>query len=148
VAVHIAETVPRSVEQVHARYIHMRDLETAAAISGLLAEGLDFAELAAAHSIDALTAQFGGDLGTFAMGTLLIPELEEAAFALSPGITSDIIAAEYDGETRYFIVETLEVIPMKELSNLEYSQKVSLEYEKWLGGLREEATISIVVDAP
>jgi peptidyl-prolyl cis-trans isomerase D len=49
-----------------------------------LDEGRDFAKLAAQHSRDPLTASKGGDVGYFERGQML-PEFDEAAFALKPG---------------------------------------------------------------
>jgi peptidyl-prolyl cis-trans isomerase SurA len=55
--------------------------------------GEDFALLAKTYSQDP-NATAGGDLGWFAKGTML-PEFEEAAFALQPGQISDIVETQY-----------------------------------------------------
>ncbi len=55
--------------------------------------GEDFAALAKQHSEDASAAQ-GGDLGFFSRGKM-VPPFEEAAFALAPGATSEIIESPY-----------------------------------------------------
>jgi peptidyl-prolyl cis-trans isomerase SurA len=55
--------------------------------------GEDFALLAKTYSQDPNAAD-GGDLKWFARGTML-PEFEEAAFALQPGQISDIVETQY-----------------------------------------------------
>ncbi len=63
-----------------------------AEINGLrdqLAEGADFADIAEKHS-DCASAASGGELGEFAKGEM-VPEFEEAAFALKPGGTSAVV---------------------------------------------------------
>ncbi|HTK05384.1 MAG TPA: peptidylprolyl isomerase [Candidatus Eisenbacteria bacterium] len=66
--------------------------------------GADFAELAKANSADPGSAQQGGDLGWFNKG-MMVPEFEEAAFALKPGETSDVIKTQFG----YHIIRTEEV---------------------------------------
>ena len=56
--------------------------------------GADFAELARANSEDLATAGSGGDMGYSSRQTML-PPLANAAYALSPGQVSDIIATPY-----------------------------------------------------
>jgi peptidyl-prolyl cis-trans isomerase SurA len=58
-----------------------------------LAAGESFEDLAREYSEDA-SAQFGGDLGTFGRG-VLVPEFEEAAFALEPGEVSGIVPTRF-----------------------------------------------------
>jgi len=59
-----------------------------------LRRGESFAELARAESDDPASARRGGDLGYVARGTLA-PAVEEAAFSLSPGKTSGVIASPF-----------------------------------------------------
>lgn len=56
--------------------------------------GADFAELARANSEDLATAGSGGDMG-YSNRQKLLPPLASAAYALSPGQVSDIIATPY-----------------------------------------------------
>ena len=63
-------------------------------IQALLTAGGDFATIARAHSEDPGSASLGGDLGCFSPGTL-VPEFEEAAFALKPGETSEPVLSPY-----------------------------------------------------
>ena len=53
-----------------------------------LNEGRDFAAVAMEYSLDAPTREIGGDIGYFALGTL-IPEFESACMALEVGEVSD-----------------------------------------------------------
>jgi peptidyl-prolyl cis-trans isomerase SurA len=52
--------------------------------------GEDFVELAREHSDDVGTASLGGDLGWFRRGQM-VPEFENAAFALGPGRVSNVV---------------------------------------------------------
>ena len=56
-------------------------------------EGVDFAELAKAHSED-VSAGSGGDLGELERGKM-VPELEEAVFSMKQGEVSGIIRSPY-----------------------------------------------------
>lgn len=71
-------------EEVHARHILVDSEAEANAIIQDLNNGADFAEEAKAKSTDQGSAPQGGDLGFFAKGRM-IPEFEQAAFALQPG---------------------------------------------------------------
>ena len=68
-----------------------------AKIESLLAQargGVDFSLLATQHSEDAGTAKKGGDLGFFERGKM-VPQFDEAAFALKPGEISDVVESRY-----------------------------------------------------
>jgi peptidyl-prolyl cis-trans isomerase D len=55
--------------------------------------GEDFGELAMEYSDDT-SAQFGGDLGSFGPGQM-VPPFEQAAFAMGPGATSDLVETQF-----------------------------------------------------
>jgi peptidyl-prolyl cis-trans isomerase D len=56
--------------------------------------GADFAAVARRVSEDQGSAAQGGDLGCFGRGRM-VPEFEQAAFALSPGAVSDLVRTPY-----------------------------------------------------
>lgn len=91
-------------EQVRARHILVtygdesaRSKEEALAFAESLKqqldEGADFAELATLHSECPSSAR-GGDLGQFGKGQM-VPEFENAAFALEPGEISDVVETSF-----------------------------------------------------
>ena len=128
--------VAETAEQVHPRQILVRDQELAEDILANLQSGAEFATLALRY--DPLT---GGDLGWFPRGYILLPEIEEASFALQPGEYSEIVSTSYG----YHIVE---VIERDEQRKLEPEALKTLQRQKmrdWLIEQREQSQIEIVV---
>ena len=87
--------------QVRASHILLRvdgdDEAVAARAAELAAEaraGADFAELARQHSEDETNAENGGDLGPFGRGRM-VPEFENAAFALAAGEISEPVRSPF-----------------------------------------------------
>jgi parvulin-like peptidyl-prolyl isomerase len=111
----IPEELPTTAEHVHARHILVDTKEEAESILAQIQEGADFGTLAQTYSLDVTTRDRGGDLGFFPRGLLLVPELEEAAFALEPGQVSDVIHTELLG---YHIIQVLERTE-REISDLD-----------------------------
>jgi parvulin-like peptidyl-prolyl isomerase len=56
--------------------------------------GEDFAKLAKEFSTDPGSAEKGGDLGWFGHGTM-VPEFDQAVFALKPGEISDVVESKF-----------------------------------------------------
>ena len=88
----IATLQPR--EEIHARHILLKTKEEAEAVIAELQNGADFAKVAEEKS----TGPSGpncGDLGFFSAGQM-VPEFEQAAFALEPGsITSEPVQTQF-----------------------------------------------------
>jgi parvulin-like peptidyl-prolyl isomerase len=143
----VTADVPYAVEQVRARYVQVDDPTLAQSILDQIRAGGDIAALAAEHSLDPTTAPNGGDLGFFARGSLLVPEVEEAAYSLQPGETSEIIAVtNSEGRTTYYIVQTVERDPQRALSADLRSNLLRERFEGWLADLWGTAEISRFVN--
>ena len=80
--------------QVKASHILTETKERAEEVAKKLAEGGDFAELAAEYSVDTASAENGGELGSFGKGEMA-PAFEEAAFAMKPDDISDPVETEF-----------------------------------------------------
>ena len=89
-------------EQIRASHILLKtegkdDAEVKARAEALLKQakaGADFAELAKKNSEDEATAPNGGDLDFFGRGKM-VPEFDQAAFAMKPGEISDLVKTQY-----------------------------------------------------
>ena len=80
-------------ESIRARHILFDDEEEAKRVLKKAKKGSDFAKLAQEHSTGP-TKDKGGDLGYFERGKM-VPEFEEAAFALKVGEVSDIVKTQF-----------------------------------------------------
>lgn len=143
-----AET-PSTAPQVRARYLQVDD---AALAQSLLEEvrsnGADFAALAQEYSLDRATAADGGDLGYFSQGTLLIPEVEEAAFGLQAGEVSEVItASNADGsQTVYYLVQVVDVDPERPLGPDQRAALLQERFEIWLEEQWSQAEIERLIE--
>ncbi len=144
----VTADVPFAVEQVHARYIQVDDSNLANTLLAQIQNGDDFATLAQLHSLDRITGENGGDLGFFAAGTLLVPEVDAAAFALTePGQVSQVIMANNrEGNPVYYLVQLIERDPERPLDDNVRSILLQQAFETWLDGLRQSATIERLVE--
>ncbi len=138
---HITRDVPTRAEQVHARHILVADEQEARNILAQLQGGADFGALAAQHSLDPSTKESGGDLGFFPRGTLVVPEVEEAAFTLGVGQISDVITSAMG----YHIVQVLERVPDMALTEESWQALKESTFRRWLSGLWDTAQIEILV---
>ena len=137
---YIAEQVPDTADQVHARHILVASDAEAEGLRAQLQDGVDFNILARQYSIDASTRPAGGDLGWFPKGFLLWPEVETAAFSLQPGEISTIVKSEIG----YHIIEITE----REDRLLAYSVSKALcehAVESWLTTERASADIQTFI---
>lgn len=144
----VTSDVPLTVPQVRARYIQVDDAALAQSLLDQVREGADFAALAREHSVDRTTAADGGDLGYFSQGTLLVPELEQAAFALQEGEVSDVITAtSADGsQTVYYLVQVVEVDPERPLSPDQRAVLLQERFETWLAEQWSQAVIERFIE--
>lgn len=148
VAAGVTADVPATVKQVHARYIQVDDAALAQSLHQQIVDGADFAELARQNSLDQTTGSQGGDLGYFPEGSLLVPEIEAAAFALNPGETSEVIMATTpDGsQTTYYIVQVVDVDPARPLSPDARARLLQERFESWLQERWSQAEIVRLID--
>ncbi len=110
--------------------------------------GDDFAFLAQQNSRDQVTSQNGGELGFFTRGSLLVPEVETAAFALQqPGDISEIISVtDENGATIYYVVQLIERDMERPLTaELRYIL-LQQTFQAWLGNLWDQANIELLID--
>jgi parvulin-like peptidyl-prolyl isomerase len=144
----VTADVPFAVEQVHARYIQVDDINLANTLLAQIQNGDDFATLAQLHSLDRITGENGGDLDFFAAGTLLVPEVDAAAFALTqPGSVSQVITAvNRSGTPVYYLVQLIERDPERPLDAGVRSILLQQAFETWLDELWQAADIVRLVD--
>ena len=132
--VEITADVPDTAEQVRASYIQLDDATLAESLLSQIREGADFADLAARYSRDSVTGPAGGDLGYFARGSLLVPEVEEVAYQLQPEDVSDVLSVvdPESGKVTHYIIKVTERDPNRPLNtNLRY-QMLQERYDSWL----------------
>ena len=142
----ITADVPFAVEQAHARYIQVDDPALAQTILEQARTGTDFAQLAQQYSLDQHTGENGGDLDFFPRNWLFVPEIEQAAFTLNAGETSDVIAVTKadDSSTTYYIVQLIEIDPQRRLSDQQRNNLLAQTFQEWLENLRQNAQIELI----
>jgi len=132
----IAEEVPLTAEQVHARHILVQTEDEAKKAVERLQAGEDFAALAKELSQDTGTKDDGGDLGWFPRGQM-VTEFEDAAFALQPGQTSDPVATSYG----YHIINVIERDANRPLDETMLGQKKASALNDWLATQRQSEAV-------
>lgn len=139
----ITADVSTTEEQVRARYIQVDDPTLAQNLLDQIRNGADFETLAQQNSLDRVTGENGGDLGFFSHNSLLVPEVEEAAFTLEPGQTSEVITApRADGSgTTYYLVQVIERDPQRELTADTLFVRLQERFEDWLAQQKAKAEI-------
>ncbi len=131
---------PKSEEQVHASHILVETEETGQEVLDKLAEGEEFADLAAEYSTDPGSKDQGGDLGWFPRGAM-VPEFEEAAFSLEQGEISDLVQTSFG----YHIILMHEK-EERELDAALYEQRQQQQFQTWFEAQRAEAGIERLYD--
>ncbi len=145
----ITADVPYTVEQVRASYIQLDDAALAESLLSQIKEGADFADLAARYSRDSVTGPAGGDLGYFARGSLLVPEVEDAAYQLQIDEVSEVISVTdpENGRVIHYIVTVTEKDEARPLNtNLRY-QMLQERFDSWLDEQWSNATVIYLLDA-
>jgi len=137
----IAAQVPDTAEQVHARHILVGNLNLANSLREQILAGKNFGELAFAFSQDFSTSVRGGDLGWFPRGVLTVTEVEEAAFSLPIGQTSQVIQSRIG----YHVLQTLEREAARSLSSSALETLRRRAVEAWLAQQMQTAQVEIFI---
>jgi peptidyl-prolyl cis-trans isomerase C len=141
-AAKVTEPVGDTAEHVHALVILVADEATARSLLDQLRAGADFGTLAVNNSLDLSTRVAGGDAGWFPRGTLTQPEVEQTAFALQPGETSDVIQSALG----YYLIRVLERDPVRALSPAARQTLLIRTYEVWLNNLLAESKVERLIN--
>jgi parvulin-like peptidyl-prolyl isomerase len=128
----IVNAVPVTADQVHVQQISFYNADDAQAVLNQLKNGADFNSLATQYDPNT-----HGELGWFPKGYLLDPQIEQAAFNLQVGQTSDVIQTE----AGFHILKVLERDAQHPLSPDAYSAMQELALKDWLAQQRTQATI-------
>lgn len=89
----LKEEYKRKNTEIDAQHILVEDEKTAKEVKKKLDDGGDFAKLAKEYSTDG-SAEDGGKLGYFSAGEM-VPEFEDAAYAMKKGEISDPVQSEH-----------------------------------------------------
>lgn len=108
--------------QVRARHILVDNEAKANQLLAQIKAGADFAKLAKENSKDTGSAQSGGDLGFFGKGEM-VPEFENAAFALKAGEVSGVVKSQFG----YHIIKVDEVKSQKSLTFDEVKEEIKAQ---------------------
>ena len=128
-------------EQVCAQHILVADKAKADELYQQLQNGGDFAELAAANSIDPGSKDNGGDLGCLSKGQT-VPEFEAAAFGAEVGAITEPVQSQFG----YHIIKVNEknpatTTPFAQVSDQVREQLVSERLSERIAALREASGI-------
>jgi peptidyl-prolyl cis-trans isomerase C len=137
----VTKDVPTEAEQVRARHILVTTEQEAQDLLAELQGGADFRTLAREHSLDPSTRESGGDLGFFPRGTLVVPEVEEAAFSLSVGEISDVVSSAMG----YHIVQVVERSEQMALTEESWQALREVTFRGWVSSLWASAQIEILI---
>jgi parvulin-like peptidyl-prolyl isomerase len=136
----VTASISSVAEQVHARHILVATRERAEEVLARLQGGEDFAFLAKEYSEDVSSRERGGDMGFFPQG-VMPPEVEDAAFSLEVGQTSEIIQSQFG----FHIIQILER-EEGEIAPEIFESLRQQTFMQWLAERRESATIERFVE--
>ena len=137
----------KTEEEVQARHILVGSEEQAKDIADKLAKGGDFAALAKEFSVDAGSKEDGGMLCFFGKGQM-VPQFEQAAFALEKGQLSKPVQSQFGWhvikveDKRQKPPPSFDQVKGQILGSLMKSQAQSI-----LAGLRKEAKVEYLDEA-
>ena len=136
--------------RLRASHILLRSRKEADEMLKRIKKGESFEELAKKHSLDP-TAVKGGDIGYFRKGQL-IPEIEEAAFALKKDEISDIIQSTFGFHVIKVTGEAKPQVKEFKLVEKEIEEKLTIEkksghFEDLVERLKKKADISFNEEA-
>jgi parvulin-like peptidyl-prolyl isomerase len=136
----VTASISPVAEQVHARHILLPTRERAEEVLARLQAGEDFSYLAREYSEDISSRESGGDVGFFPRG-VMPPEVEEVAFSLEVGETSEIVETQFG----FHIVQVLER-EEREIAVEVFENLRQQAFMQWLQDQREAATVERFVD--
>lgn len=116
--------------EIKARHILVEDEKTAKEVKAKLDAGEKFEDLAKKYSTDTGTAEKGGDLGWFGPGAM-VPEFEEAAYALKKNDISEPVQSQYG----YHIIQLTDKKKKEKFEDV----KEEMEYQLKLSKLDNES---------
>ncbi len=135
----LAEEVPTTDEQVHARHILVETEEEAQKVLERLEAGEDFEALAEELSSDEITKEEGGDLDWLTRDQFMLPaEVIEAAFSLQPG---EVVTAPVHTSRGYDIIKVEERQEDRPLEEATLRLRKSQALSEWLQKQQESADI-------
>ncbi|HEV7665803.1 MAG TPA: peptidylprolyl isomerase [Chloroflexota bacterium] len=137
------EQVAATQEQVHARHILVATQQQATDVLTQLQGGADFATLAQQVSIDPGSKDKGGDLGWFGRGVMDKP-FEDAAFALQPGQTSDVV----QGANGFHVIQVLERDPARAIADTQLTTQRQKAFSDWLSSRRTSQDVKLQLSQP
>lgn len=127
--------------EIKASHILVEDKETADQLVDKLNNGADFAELAKEYSTGP-SGPNGGDLGYFGPGSM-VPEFEEAAFALGEGEISAPVQTEYG----WHIIKVTDIKELESLEAMKEEIRSTLVQQKFDPSVADEKLLSILEEA-
>ena len=137
----VTASLPTEAEQAHACHILVESRPEAEQALARLRAGEEFAALAKELSLDETSRNDGGDLGWFPRG-IMPPALEEVAFSLALGETSDVVETPYG----FHILQVLEVDPAREIPTDMQESLRQWAFMEWMEEQRAQATVERFVD--